>query len=45
MSYLTLICFVRMDFSEQYNIKGEARDKRCDKMSISTKTFIEDLER
>jgi len=34
-----LICFARIDFSEQYHIVGEARDVRCDKKSISRKTY------
>jgi len=34
-----LICFARMDFSEQYHIKFEARDVRCDEKSITSKTY------
>ena len=48
---LSLICFVRMDFSEKYRIKDEARDVRSDEKFISSKTyknnsmFIKDLVR
>ena len=48
---LSLICFVRMDFSEKYCIKDEARDVRSDEKFISSKTyknnsmFIKDLVR
>ena len=48
---LSLICFVRMDFSEKYRIKDEARDVRSDEKFISSKAyknnsmFIKDLVR
>ena len=48
---LSLICFVRMDFSEKYRIKDEARDARSNEKFISSKTyknnsmFIKDLVR
>jgi hypothetical protein len=46
---LSLICFAKMNFSEQYHIKGEACDVICYEKSISSKTyewnmFIKDLE-
>jgi hypothetical protein len=34
-----LICIARMDFSEQYCIKDEAWDLRCEEKSISSKTY------
>ena len=36
---LSLTCFVGIDFSEQYHIKGEARDTRCNEKSISSITY------
>jgi hypothetical protein len=38
--YLLLwICFVRMDFSEQYHIKGKAWEANGDEKSLSSKTY------
>jgi hypothetical protein len=36
---LSLICFARMDFSQQYHIEGEAQDLRCNEKFISSKTY------
>ena len=34
-----MICFARMDFSQQYHVGGETRDVRYDEKSISSKTY------
>ena len=36
---LSLICFARMNFSEQYHIKRKAFDVRCDDKSILSNTY------
>ena len=36
---IALICFARMNFSEQSHIEGEDWDMRCDEKSISSKAF------
>jgi hypothetical protein len=39
---ISLICFSKIDFSEQYHIKGVAWDTRCNvhfQENISTKAF------
>lgn len=39
INILSLFCFVRIDFSEQYHIKGKASDVRYDEKSISRKAY------
>jgi hypothetical protein len=39
INILSLISFVRMNFSEQYNIEGKVQDVRWDEKSITSKTY------
>jgi hypothetical protein len=39
---MLMICFAKIDFSDQCRMAGEDRDVRCDENFISSKTYLSD---
>ena len=39
---MLMICFAKMDFSDQYRMEVEAVDVKCDEKFVSSKTYLSD---